>query len=110
MWMNRWDDWRGYIKEGGGGSWPRDAFESLLDYVDEVEEYLEWLDGKNISRKDAEQERSEAAKTKSIFYGNPSRQLWDKVNSIPGRKMRYTIYHLCCKLQELESRLEAVER
>ena len=46
MWMNRWDDWRGYIKTGGGGSWPRDAFESLLDYVDEVEEYIDWLDGK----------------------------------------------------------------
>lgn len=30
--MQHWDRWRKYIAEGGGGSWPRDAFESLLDY------------------------------------------------------------------------------
>lgn len=29
--MIHWDRWYKYIKEGGGGSWPRDAFESLLD-------------------------------------------------------------------------------
>lgn len=29
--MCNWDTWRKYIKDGGGGSWPRDAFESLLD-------------------------------------------------------------------------------
>jgi len=33
--MKQWDKWRQYIAEGGGGSWPRDAFESLLDYYDE---------------------------------------------------------------------------
>jgi len=33
--MKQWDLWRKYIAEGGGGSWPRDAFESLLDYYDE---------------------------------------------------------------------------
>ena len=30
--MEHWDRWVKYIAEGGGGSWPRDAFESLLDY------------------------------------------------------------------------------
>ncbi len=30
--MLEWDKWREYIANGGGGSWPRDAFESLLDY------------------------------------------------------------------------------
>ena len=30
--MREWDKWRGYE---GGGSWPRDAFESLLDYLEE---------------------------------------------------------------------------
>ena len=33
--MKHWDSWRKYIADGGGGSWPRDAFESLLDYYDE---------------------------------------------------------------------------
>jgi len=33
--MREWDKWRSYIANGGGGSWPRDAFESLLDYFDE---------------------------------------------------------------------------
>ncbi|MBZ9759434.1 hypothetical protein LB553_00845 [Mesorhizobium sp. CA8] len=28
--MSHWDAWRKYIAEGGGGSWPRDAFESIL--------------------------------------------------------------------------------
>ncbi|TGU44658.1 hypothetical protein EN788_22345 [Mesorhizobium sp. M2D.F.Ca.ET.145.01.1.1] len=29
--MTHWDSWRSYIKKGGGASWPRDAFESILD-------------------------------------------------------------------------------
>lgn len=29
--MKQWDNWRKYIAEGGTGSWPRDAFEALLD-------------------------------------------------------------------------------
>jgi hypothetical protein len=33
--MSAWDSWRKYIKEGGGASWPRDAFECLLDNIDE---------------------------------------------------------------------------
>ena len=37
--MKRWDSWRHYIANGGGGSWPRDAFESLLDsFEEEIEE------------------------------------------------------------------------
>ena len=34
--MQCWDNWRKYIAEGGGGSWPRDAFEALLDDIDSV--------------------------------------------------------------------------
>ena len=33
--MKAWDSWVKYYKAGGGGSWPRDAFESLLDYFEE---------------------------------------------------------------------------
>jgi len=33
--MREWDKWRSYIARGGRGSWPRDAFESLLDHFDE---------------------------------------------------------------------------
>jgi len=32
--MLQWDSWREYIASGGGGSWPRDAFESVLDMFD----------------------------------------------------------------------------
>ena len=31
--MKQWDSWRNYIAEGGEGSWPRDEFENLLDYL-----------------------------------------------------------------------------
>ena len=34
--MKHWDSWRKYISEGGSASWPRDAFESLLDYFEEL--------------------------------------------------------------------------
>lgn len=34
--MKWWDQWRTYIAEGGVGSYPRDAFESLLDTYDEA--------------------------------------------------------------------------
>lgn len=33
--MQQWDIWRKYIANGGTGSWPRDAFEALLDCLDE---------------------------------------------------------------------------
>lgn len=32
--MKHWDAWRAYIKNGGAASWPRDAFEVLLDELD----------------------------------------------------------------------------
>ncbi len=34
--MKQWDKWCKYIKEGGTSSWPRDAFENLLDYFEEL--------------------------------------------------------------------------
>lgn len=39
--MLNWDMWREYIANGGDASWPRDAFESLLDYYDEKIKELE---------------------------------------------------------------------
>lgn len=33
--MQEWDSWRKYIAGGGKGSWPRDAFEALLDEFEE---------------------------------------------------------------------------
>jgi hypothetical protein len=30
-----WDSWRRYIADGGGASWPRDAFEALLSWIEE---------------------------------------------------------------------------
>ena len=33
--MKEWGKWVAYHKAGGRGSWPTDAFESLLDWYDE---------------------------------------------------------------------------
>jgi hypothetical protein len=33
--MEQWDRWQKYIAEGGTASWPRDAFEALLDHFSE---------------------------------------------------------------------------
>ena len=41
--MKQWDAWRKYIANGGKGSWPRDAFESLLDAVDEMRSNIKSL-------------------------------------------------------------------
>ena len=41
--MTEWDKWRKYIAEGGKGSWPGDAFESLLDYFEERDQKLQWM-------------------------------------------------------------------
>jgi DNA invertase Pin-like site-specific DNA recombinase len=32
--LKQWDEWRTYIAAGGSGSWPRDAFEALLDELE----------------------------------------------------------------------------
>lgn len=34
--MKQWSSWRKYIAEDGGGSWPRDAFESLICNFEEL--------------------------------------------------------------------------
>jgi hypothetical protein len=34
--MAQWDSWRTYIAGGGTASWPRDAFEALMDYHAEL--------------------------------------------------------------------------
>ena len=40
--MQHWDEWRKYISEGGTASWPRDAFENLIDsYEDRIKELEE---------------------------------------------------------------------
>jgi len=44
--MKEWDKWRHYIANGGRGSWPRDAFESLLDYLMEQEPRCSTCGGK----------------------------------------------------------------
>jgi hypothetical protein len=38
--LKQWDRWRNYIANGGGGSWPRDGFESYLDRIEELEQKL----------------------------------------------------------------------
>ena len=44
-----------------------------------------------------------------VFYGEPSKELWDKINATPGYELRDLLYLMGCKLQELEHRLETVE-
>ena len=38
--MKQWDSWHKYIADGGKASWPRDAFEALLDSFQEKYEDL----------------------------------------------------------------------
>lgn len=33
--LTEWDGWRKYIADGGRGSWPRDAYECILDWIAE---------------------------------------------------------------------------
>lgn len=33
--IDDWDGWRSYIAGGGGASWPRDAYECILEWVAE---------------------------------------------------------------------------
>ena len=52
--MEQWISWREYIANGGGGSWPRDAFECVLDYYEEkiekLEKTIEKLKGHNVMK------------------------------------------------------------
>ena len=43
--MQQWDKWREYIASGGTASWPRDAFESVLDRIEELEKALRSMGG-----------------------------------------------------------------
>jgi len=46
--MKRWDSWSQYYREGGRASWPRDSFESLLDYFEnEIAEAISRSDMQN---------------------------------------------------------------
>lgn len=51
--MRHWDSWHKYIAEGGECSWPRDAFESLLDHFEEISMKTKYisleLTGQNLS-------------------------------------------------------------
>ena len=33
--MKQWESWITYYVEGGRGTWPRDAFEALIEYYEE---------------------------------------------------------------------------
>lgn len=46
-----------------------------------------------------------------IFSGENSRELWSKIHNIfTFDDCRWTLYLLCCKLQELETKLRKIER
>jgi hypothetical protein len=48
-------------------------------------------------------------KPKSIFSGDYSRSMWDAINSAKTNvDLRDALYLACCRLQELESRLNAL--
>jgi hypothetical protein len=79
--MREWDTWRAYIARGGGGSWPRDAFEGLIDGFaatiegltkerDEAiklrnEWHKNWQDAESELAK-AQQERDEARRQRDL--------------------------------------------
>ena len=39
--MRQWDSWIEYYISGGRGTWPRDAFEALIEYYEELLEKSE---------------------------------------------------------------------
>ena len=43
--MKQWDSWISYYIGGGRGTWPRDAFEALIDYYEERLEGLDNIEG-----------------------------------------------------------------
>jgi len=51
-WLTHWDGWRWYIAAGGEGSQPRDSFESLLEYVEELEAYTDWLENSGMVKEE----------------------------------------------------------
>ena len=55
------------------------------------------------------EQRTSRPDKKPVFYGEPSKELWDKINATPGYELRDLLYLMGCKLQELEHRLETVE-
>ena len=47
------------------------------------------------------------ASNKPIFSGDYSRDMWKEINSARTKKqLRWALYTVCCRLQELEGRLE----
>jgi hypothetical protein len=46
-------------------------------------------------------------KTPPIFSGDYSHDMWDEINGAKTvRQLRWALYTVCCRLQELETRLE----
>jgi len=43
--MKQWSSWVLYHVGGGRGTWPRDAFEALIDYYEEKLEGLDNIEG-----------------------------------------------------------------
>uniref|UniRef100_A0A6H1ZMB2 Uncharacterized protein n=1 Tax=viral metagenome TaxID=1070528 RepID=A0A6H1ZMB2_9ZZZZ len=51
--MKQWDSWRKYIADGGKASWPRDAFESLVDgFQEKIEDGIPPLAKQVVSTPD----------------------------------------------------------
>lgn len=50
--MKMWDSWRKYIAEGGKASWPRDAFENLIDCYDQEIKQLQTANDGYVSDDD----------------------------------------------------------
>jgi hypothetical protein len=55
--------------------------------------------------------KKDAMDTNDIFGGNNSRELWNEINSAKTKKkFRWALYSVCCKLQEMETRLRAMTK
>lgn len=48
--------------------------------------------------------------TSHIFSGKYSKDMWKKINKAKTKKdLRWALYFVCCRLQELESRIEKMK-
>ena len=78
--MQLWDRMRSYIARGGGGSWPRDAFESLLDGYDEdlaaLRARVETLEAERIEALAELIYLRRHGKDGAVWLANDSKDVW----------------------------------
>ena len=108
--MQRWDEWRKYISEGGTASWPRDEFESLIDGYEERIELAEATRDDALAY--AKGYKSELAKWISSHEDSELQRMKEQSQqpSLSAKQayinaLQWTLKHLELRVKELEEGL-----